>query len=322
MSELLRVRDLHVALPVGARTVEVVRGVSLHLAKATTLAVVGESGSGKTMTALAVLGLVPNAQVTGSIEVAGVRIEPYSQEVLAPLRGRVAGMVFQDPQSALHPALRVGEQLRAVVRQHSSATKASAHQRCLELLAEVGIADGERCASAYPHELSGGLRQRIAIAMALAGNPEVLIADEPTTALDVTVQAKVLGLLRTLSEQRGLALLLISHDLGVVAAAADRIAVMYAGRIVEDGPTAQVLANPRHPYTAALTAAIPRVDAAPRTAPLAIPGEAPLAGAIPPGCPFHPRCASALPECRVSEPPLRAISAEHAAACVLVEARP
>lgn len=322
MSALLDVRDLEVTL-LGARgPVPVVRGVSLSLAPASTLALVGESGSGKSMTALACLGLTPRARVDGSIVIDGVDVLAADGRGAERIRGSRAGMVFQDPQSALHPATRVGAAVAAVVQHHRRCTRREAEQRSRELLAETGMDDVPRRMLAFPHELSGGLRQRVAIALALAADPKLLIADEPTTALDVTVQAKVLLLLRQLCERRGLGLLLISHDLGVVAAAADRVAVMYAGRVVEEGPVDAVLQAPRHPYTAALRAAVPRVAAPARTAPGFIPGQPPLAGALPPGCPFHPRCDRALAACSQAEPALTEHQPGRLAACTVPERAP
>ncbi len=319
MSALLDVADLQVTL-LGARgPLTVVRGVSLFLEPASTLALVGESGSGKSMTALACLGLTPRARVEGRVLIDGMDVLADGGRGATHIRGSRAGMVFQDPQSALHPATRVGAAVAAVVRHHRRCTRKEAEQRSLELFAEVGLDDAPRRARAFPHELSGGLRQRVAIALALAADPKLLIADEPTTALDVTVQAKVLALLRELCRTRGLGLLLISHDLGVVAAAADRVAVMYAGRVVEEGPVEAVLQSPRHPYTRALRTAVPRVTAPPRTAPGCIPGQPPLAGALPPGCPFHPRCPRAIDTCSRAEPVLSECSRGWSAACPVTE---
>lgn len=264
MSPLLEMNGLCLA----SGALPLVHGVSLSVAQGECLALVGESGSGKSLTALSILRLLPEPEVritAGTIHLAGVDVAAGTADAACNLRGRVAGMVFQDPQSALHPCVPVGQAVAAIVRHHLQCSNAAARQRALELLKEVSIDDPARRAQQWPHQLSGGLRQRVALAMALAGNPQLLIADEPTTALDVTVQAQLLGLIAHLQRERGLAVLLISHDFGVVAAAADRVAVMQAGRIVETGSVATVLAAPQHVYTQTLLAAVPRLDAAPRS---------------------------------------------------------
>lgn len=320
MSALLEVRGLRLEFNTAGRSIEVLRGVDLTLERGGSLALVGESGSGKSVTAQSLLRLLdePPARITaGSIHIAGRCVSEGPACVANAVRGSVAGMVFQDPQSALHPCTRIGAALAAVVRQHRHCTWREAEQRSLELLMEVGLDAPQRRVEQWPHQLSGGLRQRVAIAMALAGDPQLLIADEPTTALDATVQARVLGLLSRLRAQRGLALLLITHDLGVVAAAADEMAVMYAGRIVEQGPVREVLAQPLHPYSQALRQALPRTDALPRCAPVSLRGLPPLPEHLPTGCAFHPRCSHALPACALEIPALVARNAQHSVACPL-----
>lgn len=298
MTAVLEVRELTVA--VGA--LPVVRGVDLTLRRGEVLGLVGESGTGKTLTALALMGLAPaGARVGGSVRLLGEELLGLPVRELARIRGRRIAMVFQDPLHAFTPVLRVGEQIAEALRIHQRPRpqRESARRRAVELLDFVGVPRPSWAARAYPHQLSGGMRQRAMIAMAMANSPDVLVADEPTSALDVTVQAQVLEALAAARRETGAALLLVTHDLGVVAGSADRVAVLYAGRIVETGPTEAVLTRPRMPYTLGLVGSVPRPDV---RAPLTpIPGTAPVPGAVGPGCSFAPRCPLAEPECVASE---------------------
>ncbi len=288
---VLEVHDLAVSVPAGASRAAAVDGVSFSLPAGETLALVGESGCGKSLTALALLDLLPpgTRRERGRVVLAGAVLEDWRG-----VRGRRIGMVFQEPQSALNPVMAVGEQVAEVLRLPRGMSRGEARREAVAALARVGIPDPEDRAGRYPHELSGGMRQRAVIAMALAGGPSVLLADEPTTALDTTVQAQVLDLLRRLRDGTGMAVLLVTHDLGVAAASADRVAVMYAGRLVETGPAASVLSAPAHPYTRGLLASRGADPARPLSP---IPGQVPTPGAWPSGCPFHPRCALAEPRC-------------------------
>ncbi len=299
---LLRVRDLVVAFPVpglaGLQTV--VDHVSFDVAAGETFGLVGESGCGKTMSVLAVPGLVPAPGVTpsGSILFDGVELAGASGRILGKMRGCRIGFISQEPMTALDPSFTVGSQLREVLRRHTGTSRRAARVRCSELLSEVGIADPAGTAKRFPHQISGGMAQRVAIAMALGGEPDLLIADEPTTALDVTVQAEILDLLRGLSERRDMALLLVTHDLGVVADICDRVAVMYAGQIVEQGTAEEVLGDPRHPYTIGVLSSMPGVAKA-GTALAAIPGTVPVPRDWPAWCRFEPRCPMAADACRL-----------------------
>ncbi|WP_405014899.1 dipeptide ABC transporter ATP-binding protein [Kitasatospora sp. NBC_01539] len=329
---LLEVRDLTVDFgPLPA-----VRGVDLHLRHGETLGIVGESGSGKSVTALAVLGLLPStARVGGSVRLEGRELLGLPGRELARIRGRKVAMVFQDPLSAFTPVHRIGDQIAEAVRIHQPVDRAAARRRAAELLDLVGIPEPGKALDGFPHEFSGGMRQRAMIAMAVANGPDILLADEPTTALDVTIQAQVLDVLRTACRETGAALVLVSHDLGVIAGMADRVAVMYAGRVVESAPVDALFANPRHPYTLGLIGAVPRPDG--RGGPLVpIPGRPPAPGESGPGCPFAPRCPLVEDRCRTAEPPLArtavhplenartaepalASAGDHAAACVRAE---
>ncbi|MET9396494.1 ABC transporter ATP-binding protein [Kitasatospora sp. NPDC002965] len=303
---LLTVRDLHVDFtgPRGSAPVPAVRGVDLTLRRGETLGIVGESGSGKSVTALAVLGLLPGtARVRGSVRLDGRELVGLPGRELAAVRGRRIAMVFQDPLSAFTPVYRIGDQIVEALRIHQPLDRAAARKRAAELLDLVGIPAPDRALDSFPHEFSGGMRQRAMIAMAIANDPDVLLADEPTTALDVTIQAQVLDVLRTARRETGAALVLVSHDLGVIAGMADRVAVMYAGRVVETTGVDELFAAPRHPYTLGLIGAVPRLDG--RGGPLVpIPGvPAPMAE-LPAGCPFAARCPLAEDRCRSTEPPL------------------
>jgi oligopeptide/dipeptide ABC transporter ATP-binding protein len=305
---LLGVADLHVRVGHGDREVDLVRGVSLEVRRGTTLAIVGESGSGKSLTALSLMGLLPPGLTVGAGEILfdGVSTARRSEREWQPLRGKEISMVFQDPLSALNPCLRVGAQIAEMFRRRAGLGRREAHRRAVEAMVEVGIPDAERRSMSYPHEFSGGMRQRVMIAMAMALHPRLLIADEPTTALDVTVQAQIMRLLLARKEAAQLTMILISHDLGVVSRSADSIAVMYAGRVVESGPSREVLTAPAHPYTHGLMRSIP--DRRRPGAPLeAIPGQPPDPRALPSGCPFHPRCPAARDICRTVTPELRTV---------------
>ncbi|WP_328319544.1 ABC transporter ATP-binding protein [Streptomyces sp. NBC_00388] len=292
-----------------------VRGVSFSLRRGEVLGLVGESGSGKSATALAVLGLLPgNAAVRGSVRLDGTELVGASDRALSAVRGSRIGMVFQDPLSAFTPVYRIGDQIAEAVRAHQDVSRETARARAVELLDLVGIPEPALRAQSYPHEFSGGMRQRAMIAMAMANDPDVILADEPTTALDVTIQAQVLDVLRTAQRETGAALVLVSHDLGVIAGAADRVAVMYAGRIVESAPAEELFERPRMPYTLGLIGAVPRLDTEGEVL-VPIPGSPPAAGSTGPGCPFAPRCPLAGEPCLTEEPPLRAVDG-HAVACV------
>ena len=318
---LLRVEDLRVSFATEEGELRAVDGVSLELAPGRTLGLVGESGSGKSVTALSVLGLTraAGARVEGRVWFGGRELLGLSERELRSIRGDRVAMVFQDPLSALHPMYRVGAQIGEAIRAHRDASKARARAEAIELLGLVGIPEAARRVDAYPHELSGGQRQRVMIAMALANDPDLLIADEPTTALDVTVQAQILALLARLRREREMALVLVTHDLGVVAEVADEIAVMYAGQIVERAPAPRLFAAPEHPYTWGLLRSMPTLEG-PRQARLAsIAGTPPSPLAPPSGCRFHPRCPYAQPEHARTVPPLQAVpgARAHEVACLL-----
>jgi peptide/nickel transport system permease protein len=296
---LLRIEALETQFHVGPRIYRAVNEVSLELNPGECLGLIGESGSGKSVTALSVMGLVaspPGVITGGAVRLEGQDLIGAPYEVLRSLRGRKVAYIFQDPLSTLHPLYCIGDQLIEAIRVHEPVSQAEAHRRAVRLLEDVRIPNAAERARAYPHELSGGMRQRVGIAMALANDPDIIIADEPTTALDVTVQAQVLALLDELRRSRGLAILFITHDFGVVAQLCDRVAVMYGGRIVETGPTAGVLAAPAHPYTKRLIACVPELGGG-RRALAAIPGLPPAVDDLPPGCAFAPRCDKAKPVC-------------------------
>jgi peptide/nickel transport system ATP-binding protein len=323
----LRVEDLRVAFDLRDGRLQAVDGVSFAVARGRTLGIVGESGSGKTVAAMTAMGLLggPRVRVSGRVLLAGEDLLAAAPERLRALRGAAIAMVFQDPLSALHPLLRVGAQIAEAVRAHGGRDRISrdaARARAIELLEQVAIPDARRRVDAYPHELSGGMRQRAMIAMALANEPRVLIADEPTTALDVTVQAQILALLRRLRDELGMAMVLITHDLGVVAETADEVAVMYAGRIVEQAPAGELFAAPQHPYTWGLLRSMPRLEAEADMELVPIPGRPPSLIHPPSGCRFHPRCPYARERHRSVDPPLVALAGapEHRVACLLSEA--
>jgi oligopeptide/dipeptide ABC transporter ATP-binding protein len=321
MSELLEVQDLRIRFPApGGGTSVPVDGVSLRLARGETLALVGESGSGKSLTALALLRLVPppgRIDPSSRIVLEGLNLLELQGEALRAVRGGRIGLVFQDAMTSLNPVISIGEQVRETVVAHRSLRGKEARERAVALLDEVGIPGARARYRSFPHELSGGLRQRALIAIALAGEPDVLIADEPTTALDVTVQAQILELLDALRTSRGMAVLLISHDLGLVAGRADRVAVMYAGQIVEEASTSRLFRSPAHPYTRALFGSIPRLESAvDRLVPIA--GAVPLPDAWPKACRFHPRCPEVLARCSVETPPVVPLAPGESSRCWLL----
>lgn len=322
---LLEIDDLSITFN-GTRSAPPVRAVDcvdLRLEAGESLAVVGESGSGKTVTALSLLGLNPPEPVcttTGSIRLDGTELRALETPAWRSVRGRQVAMVFQDPGTALNPLLTIGTQITDAVRAHERISRDEARRRAVQALDLARMPEPESRLRQYPHELSGGMRQRAAIALALAARPRLLIADEPTTALDVAVQADIMATLRALCADLGMGLVLITHDLGVVAEHSDRVAVMYAGRVVESGPTGQVLKRPRMPYTQALLAATPRLDAAARTRLASIEGQPPRLSEPAPGCPFAPRCPVAVDDCATAVPPLLRLADGHAAACHFADA--
>jgi peptide/nickel transport system permease protein len=307
--ELLAVEGLTVELATPAGVVRIVDDVSLAVPERGMLGLVGESGSGKTVTALSLMRLLPSPpwQITaGSARLAGTDVFGLGFNDMRALRGRDVAMVFQDPMTSLNPAFTVGDQIVEAIRAHEEVSRKEARRRAAELLARVGLPDTERNLGAYPHQLSGGMRQRVMLTIALACRPKLLIADEPTTALDVTIQAQILDLLRSLADEMGLAVIFVTHDLGVVADLCHSVAVMYAGQIVEHGTVAEVFAAPRHPYTAGLLAAAPHAERIGGALPV-IPGRVPAPGQLPAGCRFHPRCDYAVAACRGAEPPLERV---------------
>jgi oligopeptide transport system ATP-binding protein len=313
---LLSVQGLRIRLPTAAGLVTVVDGVDYEIEAGQVFGIAGESGSGKTISVLALLGLLPDgAQVEGSAMFDGQDLLRLGRRAMRDVRGVEIAMVFQDPMTSLHPMLTIERQLTEHVRYHLGLSAAKARERAVELLHEVRIPDPTGALAAYPHQFSGGMRQRIAIAIALACRPRVLIADEPTTALDVTVQAGILRLLEGLRTESGLSVLMITHDLGVMSSIADWLTVMYAGRVVESGHTREVLGHPRHPYTAGLLAALPHPEADEHTALRSIPGAPPSPQARPDGCPFHPRCQYAQPSCSRDVPALKDIGDGRRLAC-------
>jgi len=321
MSRVLEVENLRVTFPAANGTrFAAVDGVSFGLSRGETLALVGESGCGKSLTSLSLLRLVPppgRIEPDSRIHLGDTDVLALRGEALRDIRGRRIGMIFQDPMTSLDPVFRVGDQIAEGILAHFPISKREARERAVALLREVGIPDPAARAQAYPHQLSGGMRQRVMIAIALAAEPEILVADEPTTALDVTVQAQILEVLDRLRTQRGMAVLLITHDLGIVAGRADRVAVMYAGEIVEEAPTARLFAQPSHPYTQGLFASIPRLSGpVQRLNP--IPGTVPPAAAWPSGCRFRPRCPYAFDSC-VRDPALLPAGPDHRARCWLIE---
>ena len=313
---LLAVEDLSISLPIGGRMVPIVEGIDLSLDRGEVLGIAGESGSGKTLSAMAVMGLLPKeAEVGGSIRFEGRELTALGEREFGRIRGNEIAMVFQDPLSSLHPMLTVEGQLTDHLRKHRRLSRRAARARATELLELVRLPNPARTLRAYPHQLSGGMRQRVAIATALACEPSLLIADEPTTALDVTVQAGIIELLLHLTGEMDIGVMIVTHDLGVLSSIADRLAVFYAGRIVETAAASTVFRHPAHPYTEALLAAVPHGDAAGDVVLQPMRGAPPGAGEWAEGCRFNPRCALTESRCRVRVPQLLDISPGHSVAC-------
>ena len=316
---VLELRKLVVEFVTRHGTLRALDGISLSIAPGEVLGVVGESGAGKSLTGAAVIGLLepPGRIASGEVLLAGQRIDHLPMEDLRHIRGKRIGTIFQDPLTSLDPLYRVGEQLIETIRTHLPVSEQEARARAIALLAEVGIPAPEKRIDGYPHEFSGGMRQRVVIALALAAEPELIIADEPTTALDVSVQAQIIAVLKKLCRERGTAVMLITHDMGVIAETADRVAVMYAGRVIEIGPVRDVVKSPKHPYAKGLMGSIPALDERPERL-LQIEGAMPRLTAIPQGCAFHPRCPHVMPRCHEARPVLEAVGAGQVA-CFLHE---
>jgi peptide/nickel transport system ATP-binding protein len=318
----LRVRNLRVEFPTRRGTLVAVDDVSFDIAPGEVLGVVGESGAGKSLTGAAIIGLLepPGRIAGGEVWLQSQRIDNLPASVMRPIRGKRIGMVFQDPLTSLNPLYRVGEQLIETIRTHLALGEREARQRAVALLTEVGIQGADRRIDGYPHEFSGGMRQRVVLALALCAEPDLVIADEPTTALDVSIQAQIIQLLKRLCRERGTAVMLITHDMGVIAETADRVAVMYAGRIAEIGPVRDIVKNPHHPYTKGLMGSIPSVEGTAGRL-VQIPGSMPRLTAIPNGCAFNPRCTHAFDRCRTERPEPMPAGSSHAA-CWLVARSP
>ncbi len=322
---VLEVRDLTVSFPTDDGEVHAVDGLTFGVRANETLGLVGESGSGKSVTSMAILGLLPrSAKVSGSIKLRGEELLGADDKELRSIRGERIAMVFQDALTALNPVFTVGDQIEEAIAVHHELDKKTRRERAVDLLDVVGIPNPERRIDQYPHEYSGGMRQRAMIAMSIANDPEVLIADEPTTALDVTIQAQVLEVFERIQDRTRSSVILITHDLGVVAGTADRVLVMYAGREVELGDVDQLFYNPRHPYTRGLLASLPRVDGSRLARLNRIKGQPPSLIAVPSGCAFHPRCNDAmLPgPCATERPELRSVESRHRSACHFAEDLP
>jgi peptide/nickel transport system ATP-binding protein len=318
---LLAVAGLSIEFATDSGWVRVIDDVTLHVGRNETVAVVGESGSGKSVTSLAVMGLIPQPPgriVAGSVRFDGMEMVGLSERQYQKVRGDRIAMIFQEPMSSLNPAFSVGEQIAEVVRWHRGWSRKKARERAVEMLGLVGIPQPSRRAGDYPHQFSGGMRQRVMIAMALSCDPQLLIADEPTTALDVTIQAQVLDLLERMRAEFEMSMLFITHDLGVVAEVADRVVVMYSGQVVEQGTAEPVFDHPRHPYTEGLLAAVPSTEGR-RDALAIIPGSPPVPGTTPPGCHFHPRCAYRIDACCSGSIALRDLGAGRQSRCIRVD---
>ena len=318
---VLEVNDLHISFDTYSGEVHAVRGVSFHLDKAETLAIVGESGCGKSVTAKSIMKLIPMPPgriKKGSILFGGRDITNYTKKQMESIRGSEIGMIFQDPMTSLSPTMLVGKQIAEGLIQHQRLTKKQAHEKSIEMLKIVGIPNPDKRASQYPHEFSGGMRQRVMIAIALACNPKVLIADEPTTALDVTIQAQILDLMKDLKKQIDTSIILITHDLGVVAGMAERVLVMYAGKIVEAGYLEDIFKNPKHPYTWGLLKSVPRLDLGSKEELIPIYGTPPDLFSPPKGCDFAARCKHAMKVCYLLQPEMQECGQEHQTACWLL----
>ena len=320
---LLSIQDLRVAFRMGKvggvmQRAEAVKGVSFDVAENTTVALVGESGSGKSVTAMSILRLIPNPPgriSAGEVVFDGRDLLKLEDHEIRAIRGNRIAMIFQEPMSSLNPSLTIGLQIAEPINLHRKTPWAAAMDMATDLLARVRLPDARSRLKSYPHQFSGGMRQRAMIAMALACQPQLIIADEPTTALDVTVQAQILALLKEVTRAANSALILITHDLGVVARYADRVCVMYGGRIIEAGPAREIYARPRHPYTIGLMASVPRLDQATGTRLVPIEGQPPNLANLPPGCAFAPRCSRAVDRCRIERPVLAGTGPEHLSAC-------
>jgi peptide/nickel transport system ATP-binding protein len=313
---ILEVKDLKIEFPTRRGTLVAVDGVSFSIAPGEVLGVVGESGAGKTLTGLAIIGLLepPGRIVGGEVRLEGRRIDNLPPEEMRKLRGARIGMVFQDPLTSLNPLYRIGDQIIETIRAHSRVSEAQARERAIALLQEVGIQGARARIDNYPHQFSGGMRQRVVIALAIAAEPKLIIADEPTTALDVSIQAQIIALLKRLAQSRGTAVMLITHDMGVIAETSQRVAVMYAGRIVEIGSVRDVIHAPRHPYTVGLMGSIPKILSGKTRGSLAqIEGSMPRLNAIPPGCAFNPRCPKRFERCVAARPELMPAGSSRAA---------
>ncbi|HUS54472.1 MAG TPA: ABC transporter ATP-binding protein [Thermohalobaculum sp.] len=318
MTKLLEIKDLKTQFYTSAGVVKAVDGITYDVAPGETVAVVGESGCGKSVSAMSILRLIPNPPgkiVGGSILFDGKDLLKLTEEQMRQVRGRDIGMIFQKPMTSLNPVLSIERQLTETLEEHLDVTKEGAHKRALELLGLVGISEPERRLKQYPHHLSGGMRQRVMIAMALACEPKLIIADEPTTALDVTIQAQILELMKELTRKMGVAMIIITHNLGVVARYADRVNVMYAGRIIESGTAEQIYHNPKHPYTLALLRSVPRMDQKRGAKLLPVDGQPPDLTKLDDGCAFRPRCTFATDKCAHSKPTLDPVETGHISAC-------
>jgi peptide/nickel transport system ATP-binding protein len=300
---VLSVRNLKVDFTTRRGTLHAIDGVSFDIAKGEVLGVVGESGAGKSVTGLAVIGLIdrPGRIAGGEILLSGLRIDNLPPEDMRQVRGKRIGMIFQDPLTSLNPLYKIGDQIVETIKTHTNLSDQQARKRAIDLLAEVGIPAPDKRIDGYPHEFSGGMRQRVVIALALCAEPELIIADEPTTALDVSVQAQIIALIKRLGRDHGTAVMLVTHDMGVIAETCDRVAVMYAGRVAEIGPVEAVIRNPLHPYAKGLMGAIPTLAGEDKRL-VQIPGSMPRLSAIPPGCSFNPRCNLVFDRCKVERP--------------------
>ena len=320
---LLRVENLRIEFPTRHGTLLAIDDASFHIDEGEILGVVGESGAGKSITGMSIIGLLdpPGRIAGGRIFLDGQRIDQLSYEEMRRIRGKKIGAIFQDPLTSLNPLYTIGRQLVETILTHAEMSPAQARKRAVELLVEVGIPAAERRIDAYPHQFSGGMRQRVVIALALCANPRLIIADEPTTALDVSVQAQIISLLKTLTREHGAAVMLVTHDMGVIAETADRVAVMYAGRLVEIGPVEEVIKRPKHPYTIGLMGSIPAIGHRIERL-VQIEGAMPRLTDIPSGCAFHPRCPKAFERCRTARPELVPVESSQAACWLYPEEAP
>lgn len=320
MQDLLSVHELNVEFPTRHGTLHALNDVSFSIRPGEVLGMVGESGAGKSLTGAAIIGLLepPGRMSKGQIHLRDQRIDNLSDAEMRKIRGRKIGAIFQDPLTSLNPLYTVGQQLVETIQTHLQLSSQAARQRAIDLLKATGIPAAEERIDHYPHQFSGGMRQRVVIALALAAEPELIVADEPTTALDVSIQAQIIELLKKLCQEQGTAILLITHDMGVIADIADRVAVMYAGRLIEIGPVEEIIRSPKHPYTAGLMQSIPSIHQLDERL-NQIPGSMPRLNAIPSGCAFHPRCNQCMPRCSQDIPELLTVAHRHEVACWLHE---